>query len=745
MNDTSIRDDGGVEQTLQKDDQVEQIQLLVSESGDRNALEKLLAERYEVVIEDTLQPVDCYLIGDRMLRAYRKKLQTRKKEARPAFCPVLVIQRETTSVSVDLLFRDEDKEPALIDDVISAPVGREVLYRRLDNLCIRRQQSLSLAQRYEQTKTRFQRLFESTNDAIFVINPVEDTIVECNPKASELVGYSRDELLGLTPSETLHSHERDVYKSFLSQVLETGEGWTDALRCKTKEGDIRQLEVSGSTLQDESTDQPAVIFSARDVTDRVEYRKELEWKTNAIETAPVGVLITDPHQEDNPIIYANKGFRDLTGYPKSEVKGQNCRFLQGEETRSEPVAEMREAIDAHEPVTVELRNYRKDGSQFWNRVTIAPVKNEAGDTTHFVGFQEDISERKEYEQDLELFRRAVEQAGHGVMITDRDGTIKYVNPMYAQDTGYSREMLVGSNPAIVKSGKQDEAFYEELWETILSGEIWEADMINQRRSGELYEVDLTIAPITDETGEITHFVGIESDVTEQRLREQQLDVFNRILRHNIRNMMNVVTGQTTLLQDRIEDKKAQSQLQTIEEQATSLIELGEKARTIRGLLERDGEMNRFCNVAEMLSDLASEFEEAYPDAEITVIPPNDNFVRADDRLAEAIREAVNNAVMHNDKSTAEVTVTVEVPERHGQAEMVDIIITDNGPGIGEKERAIIERGEETPLKHGTGIGLSLIHWVTRRFGGEVRISENEPHGSRVTICVPAASAPRENT
>lgn len=723
-------------------DGVERIQLLVRESGDRNALEKLLSERYEVVIEETLQPVDCYLVGDRMFAAYREALQNRTTNAQPAFCPVLVIRRETTKVAVDRLSEKGNGEPPLVDEIIPAPVGKETLYRRLDNLLARRRQSLSLAQQYEQMETRFQQLFESTNDAIFVVEPSEDTIVECNPAACELVGYPREELLGISPSETLHSHDRDTYRSFLQEILETGESWTDDLRCQTKEDDIRQLEVSAATLEDESVDSPLVMLSARDVTERVEYRDELELKTHAIETAPVGVVITDPRQGDNPIIYANEGFKEHTGYSEAEILDRNCRFLQGEKTRPEPVAEMRAAIDAAEPTTVELRNYRKNGELFWNRVTIAPVENEAGEVTHFVGFQQDITERKEYERDLELFRKAVEQAGHGVVITDREGKIEYANPVYARDTGYSREEIIGANPAIVKSGKHDEEFYTDMWETILSGDIWEAEIINQRKSGELYTVDQAIAPIRDETGEITHFVGIESDVTPYRLREQQLDVLNRILRHNVRNTMTIITGRISVLQEKIDDKALRSQLQPIEERATRLIEFSEEVNTTRRILDRTIEPDTSRHLEEMFSELEHEFTETYPKAEIIVTTPGGISVRSDDRLAEAIREAVENAVVHNDSPTPEVTVTAERSQRSEKGNMVDIVVADNGPGIPDEERAVIESGEETQLNHGTGVGLSLVHWIARSLGGEVQISENEPRGTRLTLCIPAAATSR---
>lgn len=96
---------------------------------------------------------------------------------------------------------------------------------------------------------------------------------------------------------------------------------------------------------------------------------------------PVGIVLTDPSQDDNPIVYANDQFQQVTGYAVAELLGRNCGFLQGEPTDPETVAKMREAMDNEEPVTVELRNYRKDGTEFRTRVSVAPIENDDGDGT----------------------------------------------------------------------------------------------------------------------------------------------------------------------------------------------------------------------------------------------------------------------------------------------------------------------------------------------------------------------------
>jgi len=121
----------------------------------------------------------------------------------------------------------------------------------------------------------------------------------------------------------------------------------------------------------------------------------------AVERAPVGVTISDARLPDNPLVYVNDAFERITGYGREEALGTNCRFLQGEETDPEPVREMREAIAAGRGVTVELRNYRKGGEAFWNRVEIAPLYDGEGELTHFVGFQSDVTARREAEAEVE--------------------------------------------------------------------------------------------------------------------------------------------------------------------------------------------------------------------------------------------------------------------------------------------------------------------------------------------------------
>ena len=143
-------------------------------------------------------------------------------------------------------------------------------------------------------------------------------------------------------------------------------------------------------------------------TGESEFEVPFELKERAMDEAPVGITISDPDRPDNPLIYVNDAFERVTGYPREEVLGNNCRMLQGDESDPAAVAAMREAIDGEEPVKVELVNYRRDGTAFWNEVTIAPLRDDDGNVTHFVGFQSDVTARKEAELAVERERANLE-------------------------------------------------------------------------------------------------------------------------------------------------------------------------------------------------------------------------------------------------------------------------------------------------------------------------------------------------
>jgi PAS domain S-box-containing protein len=177
-------------------------------------------------------------------------------------------------------------------------------------------------------------------------------------------------------------------------------------------------------------------------------------KERALDEAPVGITIADANAPDMPLVYVNESFVRLTGYEREFAIGRNCRFLQGEDSDPEAIQAMREAIQAEEPVSVELVNYTVDGERFWNRVDIAPVRDETGAMTHFVGFQTDVTDRVEAERTAE-HRAAMldtERAGLEHLLDRVNGVVQETTRALVESTtraGIERnvtELLADTDP-----------------------------------------------------------------------------------------------------------------------------------------------------------------------------------------------------------------------------------------------------------------------------------------------------------
>ena len=165
----------------------------------------------------------------------------------------------------------------------------------------------------------------------------------------------------------------------------------------------------------------------------------------------------------------------------------------------------------------EVNAVRKDGDIFPARLMISEVLT--GNKRLFVGLIGDLTDRKKAEKQLRTQSAAMDSAANGIAITTVDGTIEYINPAFTKLTGYTLDEAIGKKPNILLSGRQDEAYYENMWATILSGKVWHEEIVNKRKNGELYSEEQTITPVFGDEGQITNFVAIKQDITERKRME----------------------------------------------------------------------------------------------------------------------------------------------------------------------------------------------------------------------------------
>jgi PAS domain S-box-containing protein len=256
---------------------------------------------------------------------------------------------------------------------------------------------------------------------------------------------------------------------------------------------------------------------------------EIEILRSTIRHLSEGVIVAD---KEGKFLFCNQKARSVLAIGSKEGSCQSwsevhgCYKTDGVTPYSpEELPDVRAAAGETVPETeIFLRN-EQCLSGIWVSAQASPLRNEAGEIRGSVVVVHDITKGKETDTLVRTLTNAVEQTADSIIITDRGGLIEYVNPAFELTTGYTREELRGLTPRILKSGVHDDAFYEKLWMTILSGNVFRATIANRKKNGEIFFAEQTITPMRGSTGSITHFVTVIKDVTEQRkLQEQQFQM-----------------------------------------------------------------------------------------------------------------------------------------------------------------------------------------------------------------------------
>ncbi|KAA5542639.1 PAS domain-containing protein [Roseiconus nitratireducens] len=243
---------------------------------------------------------------------------------------------------------------------------------------------------------KFRYMAESAMD-LFVLADARGKMLYVNPVVTTLLGYQSDDLVGQSLAVIDQSMNNSRVSQMLSQCESTGIAPFES-RLRRQDDEEIFVEISVSSVSFGS--QQFLFATMRDLTARRRDEQQLRLQYKAIESAVNGILICDVRQHDCPIIYANPGFYEMTGYSPEETLGKNCRFLQGERTDRQKVAELRESIHEGKRCVVTLLNYRKDGSPFWNELQLTPVHEGDGTLTHFVGVQHDVTAQREAQEKL---------------------------------------------------------------------------------------------------------------------------------------------------------------------------------------------------------------------------------------------------------------------------------------------------------------------------------------------------------
>jgi PAS domain S-box-containing protein len=299
----------------------------------------------------------------------------------------------------------------------------------------------------EESEQRYRYVVNSIKEVLFQTG-AEGKWTFINPAWEELTGYTVAESLGKHFWDIMHPEDIAYVVPDFREVTKAGEEFIRReVRYYTKSGELRWMEAMIRFKYDGNKQVLGTFGTWLDVTERKAFQGQLELRDKAISAVQNGIVITDPNQPDNPIIFCNPGFEKISGYKIEEVMGKNCRFMQGPDTDTVTVSEIRKAISERKHCSVILKNYRKDGTSFWNNLTISPIFNSQGNLINFVGIQSDISNRIEAEAALlesEIkFRSVVENVKEVIFQTDNNGLWTYLNKSWEEITGFTVEESLG--------------------------------------------------------------------------------------------------------------------------------------------------------------------------------------------------------------------------------------------------------------------------------------------------------------
>ena len=490
--------------------------------------------------------------------------------------------------------------------------------------------------------------------------------------------------------------------------------------------------------------------------------ERLQLRDDTIVATRTGLVITNPHEDDNPVVYVNTAFEQITGYAGDEIRGRNCRFLQGPATDPAAVAKLRNAIEAEQKCEVEILNYRKDGVPFWSLLSISPIFDHSGRISHFVAIIRDVTEHKRTKEVIQRLNHKTEliltSAGEGIIGFDVDGSVTFINPAATQMLGFTLDELseLKGHP-FLHPNNQDCATTHPvpciIYTTIHEGtEQKKMDEAFYREDGTQFPVQLVSAPII-ENDVVVGAVVIFSDITERKRVEQeraaaealrQTEVlkaqFFAAISHDFRTPLHHIKGYASNLLQNGANVPAETQIEflnIITDEADTLISL---LVDLLSTSQIDTDALKLTLTTVQVDQLVRTTVQRWHGIEshrfTVVAPPSVPPVAADGvRLLQVLNNLIGNVVRHTPSDT-EATIEVIV-----QRQEVIVAVRDKGPGIGDEHIPhVFERFyQATPhgvSRGGHGLGLFICKSIIERHGGRTWIETGQGFSTSVCFALP---------
>ena len=627
-------------------------------------------------------------------------------------------------------------------------------------------------QKERQQKLREERAFTESIFAalpdVFYAFDEHGTFLRWNDRLEEVTGYGEDEIAEMHPTDFIAPGDRASVVEAIAEVFEQDTVITVEAQFETAKGEHIPYEFTGAKLTDENGQELGLVGIGRDISDRKRRQRRFEAVFNNT------FQFTGLLEPDGTLLEANDAALSFGDLDRDEVVGKkvwNVHWFSHSTDLQERTKQAVEQAANGEFVRDEVTVRGSDRNAIID-FSLRPVTDESGDVTLLIPEGRDITELKEREQEL---RRERDHVQRTEQLADVGGWEIDIETDTLEWTDGTRQLYEGSTEFEPDLEHAADYFHPE-----------DRDKVNAaieacRREGEPFDIEVRLLTRRGRTrwvrvegervtqsGDRT-IRGVIRDISDRKEREQRLMVLNRVLRHNLRNKLSVVSSYAEQLEAElgtldVPATDARSQLSTLDEQVSvpktvktvvataaaveperlqryagkiqksseTLVSLAEKAQQFERVVD-ETDVTGAVNVGPVLEELGAEYRENYPESTITV-DTTDARVRGNrDLIRFAVDELLDNAIVHSDRDDPTIDVTVS-SVTDGR---VNVTVTDDGPGMPEAEQQVLAEGEETSLMHGSGVGLWTVNWLLTRIGGHISITETEPYGTAVTLTVPA--------